>query len=73
MNVVVTTDSESTSKAKVGDVTSSSGSESVDNGEEKVIMCHNGQTIEVAESAKQTHLDHGDTLGPCPEPEPIQE
>lgn len=35
--------------------------------EEKVTICHKGNTIEVAESAVQAHLDHGDTLGPCEE------
>jgi len=35
------------------------------NGEDRVTICHNGQTIQVAESAVQAHLDHGDTLGPC--------
>ena len=36
----------------------------------KVTICHNGQTIRVAKSAKKTHLKHGDTLGPCPTPPP---
>ena len=31
----------------------------------KVLMCHNGQTIKVDESAVAAHLAHGDTLGPC--------
>lgn len=33
---------------------------------EKVTMCHNGNTIEVDESAVGAHLNHGDTLGSCP-------
>jgi hypothetical protein len=32
----------------------------------KVVLCHKGRTIEVAESAVPAHLAHGDTLGPCP-------
>jgi ferric-dicitrate binding protein FerR (iron transport regulator) len=37
----------------------------------RVTICHkpkgkNPHTITVAESAVQVHLDHGDTLGPCP-------
>jgi hypothetical protein len=47
-------------------------------GNTKVALCHNGHTIEVARPAVQAHLDHGDSLGPCPatetgteaEPEP---
>ena len=35
-------------------------------GEEKVTICHKGQTITVAEPAVQAHLKHGDTPGPCP-------
>ena len=35
------------------------------NGQEKVTVCHKGQTLEVAKPALQAHLDHGDTLGPC--------
>ena len=31
----------------------------------KVTICHNGKTIDVAESAVQSHLAHGDTLGAC--------
>ena len=31
----------------------------------KVVICHKGQTLEVAEPAVQAHLDHGDTLGAC--------
>jgi hypothetical protein len=34
--------------------------------EEKVVICHNGNTIEVDTSAVAAHLAHGDTLGPCP-------
>ena len=33
---------------------------------EKVTLCHNGKTISVDPSSVQAHLDHGDTLGPCP-------
>ena len=37
----------------------------------KVTICHNASgnnphTIEVSRSALQSHLNHGDTLGPCP-------
>ena len=32
----------------------------------KVTLCHNGNTIEVDASAVDAHLNHGDTLGPCP-------
>ena len=31
----------------------------------KVTVCHNNHTICVAQSAVQTHLDHGDQLGAC--------
>lgn len=43
--------------------------------EEKVTICHNGDTIEVDESAVPAHLAHGDTLGACEEvkPEPVVE
>lgn len=34
-------------------------------GQTKVVICHKGQTIEVAEPAVQAHLDHGDTVGAC--------
>jgi len=30
--------------------------------EEKVTLCHNGETIEVAMSALEAHYGHGDTL-----------
>ena len=36
----------------------------------KVTLCHDGETIEVPESAVPGHLSHGDTLGECPEEEP---
>ena len=32
----------------------------------KVKMCHKGKTIMVDQNAVQTHLNSGDTLGPCP-------
>ncbi len=35
------------------------------NNSDKVTVCHNGQTICVASSAVQSHLDHGDKLGSC--------
>lgn len=53
-----------------GESASTSGSEADDEDLEKVTLCHKGQTIEVAPEAVQAHLDHDDTLGPCPE-EPI--
>ena len=31
----------------------------------KVVVCHRGNVIDVAESAVQAHLNHGDPLGPC--------
>jgi hypothetical protein len=38
----------------------------------QVVLCHlpseEDQTLAVAEAAVQAHLDHGDTLGPCPAP-----
>ena len=58
------TDNESNS------VASGSGSQ----GDHKQAVCHvppgnpdNAHTIVVDDSAVPTHLDHGDTLGPCPE------
>ena len=37
----------------------------------KIVICHKAtgqpaQTIEISESAKDTHMGHGDTLGACP-------
>lgn len=34
-------------------------------GDDKVTICHNGNTIEVAASAVPAHLAHGDAYGPC--------
>jgi len=34
-------------------------------GKPKVTLCHNGQTISVGNPAVNTHLAHGDYLGPC--------
>lgn len=31
-----------------------------------VVICHNGNTIEVSTDAVAAHLAHGDQLGPCP-------
>lgn len=33
---------------------------------DKVIVCHNGKALCVAQSAVKAHLDHGDQLGACP-------
>lgn len=35
------------------------------NNEEKVEICHNGNTICVSPAAIQNHLDHGDIIGAC--------
>ena len=35
---------------------------------ERVTICHNGNTMEVAAPAVPAHLNHGDTLGPCVAP-----
>ena len=39
-------------------------------GQAKVTLCHQGQTIDVPPSAVQTHLTHGDTVGACDAPTP---
>jgi hypothetical protein len=36
--------------------------------QEKVTLCHKGETIVVAAPAADAHQRHGDTLGPCPTP-----
>jgi hypothetical protein len=33
----------------------------------KVTLCHNGNTIQVNQNAVNAHLNHGDQLGPCPD------
>jgi hypothetical protein len=33
--------------------------------DKKVVICHKGNTIEVAEPAVNAHLNHGDTIGAC--------
>ncbi|MDO7850662.1 HYR domain-containing protein, partial [Hymenobacter convexus] len=40
------------------------------NNNEKLQVCHNGQTICVANSALNAHLGHGDKLGNCAAPRP---
>ena len=34
-------------------------------GQNRVTICHRGQTISVAQPAVEAHLGHGDTLGRC--------
>lgn len=34
--------------------------------DEKIIICHKGNTITISPDALPAHLAHGDTLGPCP-------
>ena len=34
-------------------------------GQEKITICHKGQTITVARPAWKGHEKHGDTMGPC--------
>ncbi len=42
------------------------------NGQEnKVQICHNGHTIEIAEPAVDAHLNHGDYLGECQVEPPV--
>jgi len=33
--------------------------------DEKVTICHKGNTIRVGRPAVRAHLDHGDTIGTC--------
>jgi len=40
-------------------------------GQEKVLVCHKGKTIEIASPAAQAHLNHGDTAGACPNGGPL--
>jgi len=30
------------------------------------VVCHDGETITVSNADSFVHLDHGDSLGPCP-------
>jgi hypothetical protein len=39
--------------------------DSAGDGDKKVTVCHEGNTLEISQSALDTHLAHGDTLGPC--------
>jgi hypothetical protein len=32
----------------------------------KIVLCHNGNTIQVDQSSLSMHLAHGDTRGACP-------
>lgn len=71
ININVDTDSDASSEASAGAVATGAGG-SWDDGSngngEKVIICHKGQTKEVAPAAVPAHLAHGDTLGACPDP-----
>jgi hypothetical protein len=42
-----------------------SGSSDAGDPPRKVVICHKGNTLEVAEPAVQAHLNHGDSLGAC--------
>ena len=35
----------------------------------KITICHSGETIEISENALQAHLNHGDAVGPCKDPQ----
>jgi hypothetical protein len=35
-------------------------------GQEKVQVCHKGKTLTVGAPAVEAHMNHGDTVGPCP-------
>ena len=35
------------------------------NGQQKVTLCHKGKTLTVGAPAREAHLRHGDTEGPC--------
>jgi len=51
----------------VSAVTVSAKDKGEKHGKEKVTICHKGKNITVSESAVKAHLNHGDSLGPCPE------
>jgi hypothetical protein len=46
-------------------VSDGDGSVSAQAGQPKVILCHQGQTLSVAQPSVAAHLAHGDTLGAC--------
>jgi hypothetical protein len=46
------------------------GNDKSDDKSHKVDVCHNGKTINIAKAALEAHLNHGDTEGSCPPPEP---
>jgi hypothetical protein len=37
----------------------------MDNKNDKVLVCHKGQTLCISQNALQAHLNHGDQAGPC--------
>ncbi len=39
------------------------------NNNNKITICHKGETIEISINALQTHLNHGDAAGPCEPPQ----
>jgi hypothetical protein len=40
----------------------------LDSKKDKVLVCHNGNTICISQNALQSNLDNGDQLGACPAP-----
>ncbi len=36
-----------------------------DNGQQEITLCHKGKTLTVGAPAREAHLRHGDTEGPC--------
>ncbi|MEN8250352.1 MAG: hypothetical protein ABFS32_15570 [Bacteroidota bacterium] len=41
------------------------GDVTIESGQVKITICHDGQTIKVDQASLQTHLDHGDYVGAC--------
>jgi hypothetical protein len=46
------------------------GSFSGSSASSKILVCHKGKTLEVAQAALGGHLGHGDPLGSCDAPPP---
>ena len=53
------------SEKKLGPGEAQGGDGSSGNGQDKVTLCHKGKTLMVGGPAKEAHLRHGDSLGPC--------